>query len=100
MGITGVTAEDIVLSDYDEQMLDEFQLRHNADLKSWSIMTDAGYGRWTSMGEANQMTYAGQNARYTGAVNARNTMLGTATSMVGSTLDFGMHGGFGKGWLN
>jgi len=99
MGLEGVTAEDVILSDYDEQRLDEYQLRHNADMKSWSIMTDAGYGRWTSLNEAEQNRYAGQNARYTGSVNSRNTMLGTATSMVGTTLGFGMQGGFGKGWL-
>jgi len=107
MGLTGVSAEDVVISDYDEQRIDEWQLRHNADMKSWSIMTDAGYGRWSSLNEANQMSYAGDNARYTGSVNARNTMLGTATSMAKTGMSFGMAGGFKSlptkgltGWLS
>jgi len=99
MGITGVTAEDIILDSDRSQSIDEFQLMHNADMKSWNIMTDASYGRWTSLNESDQYKYSGQNARYTGSVNSRNTMLGTATSMLGSSMAFGYEGGFGKGWL-
>ena len=87
-GVTGVTAEDIVGSTMNEQFLDEEMLRYNADIKSWNIETDASYKKWSKSVEARQNRYAGEHARYAGKVNSRNTLLGTATSILSSAVDF------------
>ena len=93
-GVQGVTVEDIALNTQDEQYLDELALRYNADIESWGVTTDASYKNWAAKTQSTQYEYAGENARYTGKINARNTLLGTATSMAGSALMFGAGGMF------
>lgn len=94
-GITGgVTAEDIAISTQDEQYLDELALRYNADMESWGVTTDASYKNWAAKTQATQYEYAGENAVYAGKYRARTTLLGTATSILGSAALFGAMGGF------
>jgi hypothetical protein len=105
MDPSSVTAGDIVSSTYDSQKLDELMLRYNADMKSWNTMTQASYDKWRSDAQAEQYLYAGDYAKRAGRINARNTLLGTAVSMAGSALTYGVGSGFSSstqglsGWL-
>jgi len=94
MDVSSVTAQDIIESNYSEQELDELTLRHNADLKSWNITETAKNKNWVAQAQADQYGFAGDNAKTAGKINARNTILSTATSMAGSAATFGALGGF------
>lgn len=105
MDISSVSSQDIVASTKDAQLLDEIQLRRNANLETWKVRTDTNYRTWALKTEASQARYAGAQARAAGKMAYKATLLKTGVSMLGSAMTFGSAGSFGSstqgfsGWL-
>lgn len=81
MGLTGVSAEDIINDTFSRQKMDELVLRNNADIKSWEVTEAAKNQNWTLNNEANLLGYAAKNAKRAGKRQAIGTLLGTASSV-------------------
>jgi hypothetical protein len=94
--LSSVTAEDISRSTQGKITADALMLRHNADLKGWQAMTDAGYKKWEADTKAGQYGYASKYSAYAGRVNARNTYLGTAAKIGSNLLMSNVFSGFGS----
>jgi len=107
LDISSVSSEDIASSTYDTQREDELALRYNADIKTWENNTDASYKNWAFRTDAEQARYSARNALWASKIKYRNTLLSTATKMVGQAALFGASGAFGgststqgsTGWL-
>jgi len=81
MDLSSVTAQDIASDSMSKAKLDEISMRYNADVKSWSIMEDSKYKRWSANVQADQYGYAGKSAKKAGKMEAFNTLLSTAASV-------------------
>lgn len=105
MDVSSVSSQDIVASTKDTQLLDEIQLRRNANLQEWQVRTDTNYRKWALKTEAEQARYSANQARIAGKMSARATYLKTGVSMLGSAMTFGQSGAFSStqgfsGWLS
>lgn len=95
MDISSVSSQDIVASTKDTQLLDEIQLRRNANLQEWQTRTDTNYRTWALKTEASQARYSANQARLAGKMAYKATLFKTGVSMLGSAMTFGQQGVFG-----
>lgn len=103
MGISGVTAEDIVGTTFDKAKLDQLAIQYNADLKSWGtneemknriwgLRNQSKMDIWALEEEKKSYGYASKYAKKAGYLSATNTLLGTAASMALAGLKYGTPG--------
>lgn len=83
-GIYGVTADDIISDTINKAKLDAANIRYNADVQSWSANKEAVEKGWALRNQATLFRAAGKQARQTAAINMTSTLLGTASSVLGS----------------
>lgn len=92
MGISGVTAADILKDTFDKSQLDQMAIKYNADIASWkyaeeaksqiwSVQEEAKNRIWALGEEAKQYGYAAKHARKAGKIEAVGSLLETATSV-------------------
>lgn len=81
MGMSGGSLEDAVSNNLNKQQMDEALLRYNADVKSWETREGAKNKNWALGVQADQLRYAGKNAKSAGKRQAIGTLLGTAASV-------------------
>lgn len=91
IGLTGVSAEDVLMDTVNRAKLDEFNIRYNADISSWAYKKEAAEKGWALRNQATLFRFAGKEARTAAALNMTSTILGTASSIIG------MKGLFAKG---
>lgn len=82
-GVTGVTAQDITSDSFSKQRLDEMALRYNYDTKSYEVTEGAKYQKYALDTQADQLGFAGKNAKRAGKMKAYSTLLSTASSTAG-----------------
>jgi hypothetical protein len=81
--LSSVTASDLVGDTISGARADELAIRFNADAKSWSIETDAQYKRWAGLTESENNKFVGAQAMASAKRKSFNTLLSTASSLVG-----------------
>lgn len=81
MGMSGGSLEDATSNNLSKQQMDEALLRYNADVKSWESKETAKNKNWALGVQADQLRYAGKNAKSAGKRQAIGTLLGTAASV-------------------
>jgi len=86
MGISGVTAEDIITDTFNKAKLDAANLRYNADIESWSTNKGASEQAGALRSQATSFRFAGKEAKRAAALDMTGTLLGTAGSILGSDL--------------
>lgn len=96
MGMAGGSVEDAVSNNLSKQQMDEALLRYNADVKSWETREGAKNKNWALGVQADQLRYAGKNAKAAGKRKSISTLLGTAASV--ASLGAGAGAGGGKSW--
>ena len=77
------TAADIAADTHDKRKLDEIMIRRNADLKSYSAITQGDFDAKDLENQSQLNIMAGQNARKAGKVAAVSTLIGTAGQVAG-----------------
>ena len=83
MGISGVTAEDIIQDTLNVQDIDKATLRWNADQSSWEAITTGTYQKWALNNQANMADAAKANTRSATRLGMTSTFLSTASSIAG-----------------
>jgi hypothetical protein len=86
MGISGVTAEDIITDTFNKAKLDAANLRYNADIESWSTNKEASEQASALRSQSASFRFAGKEAKRAAGINMTSTLLGTAGSILGSDL--------------
>lgn len=81
MGLTGVTAEDVLLDTTNRANLDYANIRYGADIQSWAAKKEAAERGWALRNQATLFRFAGKSARQAAAINMTSTLLGTASSI-------------------
>jgi len=85
IGLTGVTADEILADTTNKAKLDEFNIRYNADIQSWAAKKVAAEKGQALRNQATLYRFAGKNAKQAAALNMTGTLLGTATSLLNMT---------------
>ncbi|RJO64158.1 MAG: hypothetical protein C4540_04570 [Candidatus Omnitrophota bacterium] len=83
MGLTGVTAEDILNDTANRAKLDETNIRYNADIQSWAVNKEANERAIALRNQSTLYRFAGKAAKRTAEINMTTTLLGTASSVAG-----------------
>lgn len=84
MGISGVTAEDIIADTTKIQEDDKSTLRWNADTASWEAKTTGDYQSWQYRGQSAMKTSAAANTRSATNMGVATSILNTASDAVGA----------------
>lgn len=83
MGISGVTAEDIMSDTLQVQDMDMATLHYNADLATWEAKTTGDYNSWALKNEAAMHRASKINTRKATNMKMTGTLLKSATSIAG-----------------
>jgi hypothetical protein len=82
MGLTGVSAEDILTDTANRAKIDEFNIRYGADIQSWAAKKGAAEEDIALRSQASLFRFAGKQARKAAAINMTSTLLGNASSLL------------------
>ncbi len=89
MGISGVTAEDIMSDTLQVQDMDTATLHYNADLASWEAKTTGDYNEWALKNEAAMARASKINTRKATRTAITGTLIDGAVSIAGSVASGG-----------
>lgn len=84
MGISGVSASDIIADTLTVQNMDKATLQWNTDQGAWEAKTQGTYQAWQSNNNAAMSDAAKYNTRKATNMNMTSTFLTTAASVTGS----------------
>jgi hypothetical protein len=88
MGISGVTADDILKDSANKAKLDEINLRYNADIESWSAMKEGREESWSLRNDAEMQLQARRNLLKAAKMNMMaTTFLGASSSLNASSFN-------------
>ncbi|MBN2453748.1 MAG: hypothetical protein JXB40_05775 [Candidatus Omnitrophica bacterium] len=87
MGLTGVTAEDVLVDTTNRAKLDADNIRYNADIQSWMANKEGAERAWSLRNQGTLFGFAGKQAKRAAMINMTSTLLGTASSIIGGLGD-------------